>query len=116
MINIATNKFPFLLNSHNFLIQDMFADNEDYIINYIKTAVSLKQKELKLELSLCSEDYQTFYEYLIIDLDMSKNLFYIQINNNGIVEDVLCDIISNPKVKKRVSSFEISFDIAIIPQ
>lgn len=116
MINIATNKFPFLLNSHNFLIQDMFIDNEDYVINYVKNKVSLKPKELQVNLTLCSEDYITFYEYLIIDLDMSKNLFYIKINNNGIVEDVLCDIISNPKVKKKVSSFEISFDIAIIPQ
>jgi len=111
---IANKKFLFKLSKNTVDNQDTFINNEDNKINNQREFISISEKEVSVYLDICKEEYESFIEYLYVDLSKSKNYFYIELDFEGEYRDYLVDIISNISVSFTNNKFSIRFKLAII--
>lgn len=112
-MNIASKEFLFEFTSNNIILPDYFTSNEDYKINFEKALSSQREVEVDVLLDICKDEYISFYNYILIDLDSTKRLFYANLNIDGEYKKLLCDIVSNIKVVAKNNNFTITFKLVI---
>jgi len=112
-MDIATNNFPFILDENSITYEVFFDDNDDTKISFLKSQKALNDKTADVKLSLCKSDFNTFYSYIVLDTDMTKKLFYAELNFNGKQDTYLLDIISNLTVDYKSNIFNVSFKVIV---
>jgi len=106
-------KFPFRLSKNNVKLPEHTRSNDDLKLNFFKSLASYGETTLNVELDLCKSEFTEFVTYIKIDTDSSKNLFPIDLNIDGSLITVICDITSNISATLSNNSYNISFSIAL---
>jgi len=111
---IATNPFPFVVDSTSIDLPAYFEDNVDMKIEYKKRLISLTNIKVSVNLSLSKADYLIFTNYLIGDIHSSQYFFNMDLEIFGKYEIFTVDITSNPKVVFKNNYYSVNFNVVIV--